>query len=262
MINPEPGIFLCSDSDDIIMDKSAPPPYSLTAPAGSRPTPTSQYGLEAYRIHYATWVSGVTNQLSRERRNPQQVDLDVRIFGLLAFFVDEFIAELNKSDSTPPLATLALAPKIAVPNHAQLSGIDEMIARGEVGRVIRVEVQHNMKGEGSVMTTGATALSTKDKATNEDVLDFGRWDEGPSSPAACTPLLWWDDEERAKRLAAYLQPSAEYQARPRHRQKDKWINMKVNAERIAFRHQNDFGLWESISGWGIVVTLKILPRGR
>ncbi|KAI1766479.1 hypothetical protein GGR53DRAFT_207907 [Hypoxylon sp. FL1150] len=33
--------------------------------------------------------------------------------------------------------------------------------------------------------------------------------------------------------------------------------MVVTAQEVAFRHENEFGIWESIRGWGIVVAVKI-----
>ncbi|KAL2150437.1 hypothetical protein VTH82DRAFT_7000 [Thermothelomyces myriococcoides] len=37
------------------------------------------------------------------------------------------------------------------------------------------------------------------------------------------------------------------------------IMMTVKAEEVTFRWENDFGLWESKTGWGIVVTLRMRP---
>ncbi|AEO58511.1 hypothetical protein MYCTH_2305890 [Thermothelomyces thermophilus ATCC 42464] len=40
---------------------------------------------------------------------------------------------------------------------------------------------------------------------------------------------------------------------------DDAITMAVRAEEVTFRWENDFGLWESKTGWGIVVTLTMQP---
>ncbi|KAL2157308.1 hypothetical protein VTH06DRAFT_6246 [Thermothelomyces fergusii] len=37
------------------------------------------------------------------------------------------------------------------------------------------------------------------------------------------------------------------------------ITMTVRAEEVTFRWENDFGLWESRTGWGIVITLTMRP---
>ncbi|KAK3385803.1 hypothetical protein B0H63DRAFT_187735 [Podospora didyma] len=38
---------------------------------------------------------------------------------------------------------------------------------------------------------------------------------------------------------------------------DDGVSMTVRAEEIRFRRENDFGVWESLSGFGIVVTVKV-----
>ncbi|KAL8296601.1 hypothetical protein RB597_005943 [Gaeumannomyces tritici] len=38
---------------------------------------------------------------------------------------------------------------------------------------------------------------------------------------------------------------------------DERVNMTVRADEITFRKENDFGVWESMSGWGIVVVVTI-----
>jgi hypothetical protein len=40
---------------------------------------------------------------------------------------------------------------------------------------------------------------------------------------------------------------------------DDAVKMTVRAEEVTFRRENDFGVWESMSGWGIVVTVRVRP---
>lgn len=40
-------------------------------------------------------------------------------------------------------------------------------------------------------------------------------------------------------------------------QRDDRISMKVRADEVTFRRENDFGVWESINGFGIVVTIRV-----
>ncbi|EGO56019.1 hypothetical protein NEUTE1DRAFT_68140 [Neurospora tetrasperma FGSC 2508] len=35
------------------------------------------------------------------------------------------------------------------------------------------------------------------------------------------------------------------------------ITMTVRAEEVTFRRENEFGLWESVGGWGVVVSIKV-----
>ncbi|KAJ9149998.1 hypothetical protein NKR23_g4189 [Pleurostoma richardsiae] len=38
---------------------------------------------------------------------------------------------------------------------------------------------------------------------------------------------------------------------------DDGVTMTVRAEEVSFRRENEFGVWESMSGWGLVVTVRI-----
>ncbi len=40
---------------------------------------------------------------------------------------------------------------------------------------------------------------------------------------------------------------------------DDSVKMTVRADEVTFRKENDFGVWESRSGWGVVVTVRIKP---
>ncbi|KAK0648628.1 hypothetical protein B0T16DRAFT_408531 [Cercophora newfieldiana] len=40
-------------------------------------------------------------------------------------------------------------------------------------------------------------------------------------------------------------------------QGDDRVNMTVQADEVTFRKENDFGVWESRSGFGIVVTIRV-----
>ncbi|GAB1318133.1 hypothetical protein MFIFM68171_08343 [Madurella fahalii] len=38
---------------------------------------------------------------------------------------------------------------------------------------------------------------------------------------------------------------------------DDWVKMTVRAEEVTFRKENEFGVWESRRGWGVVVTVRV-----
>ncbi|TLD06511.1 uncharacterized protein PgNI_08453 [Pyricularia grisea] len=40
-------------------------------------------------------------------------------------------------------------------------------------------------------------------------------------------------------------------------EQDDGVKMTVRADEVTFRRENDFGVWESMSGWGIVVTIVV-----
>lgn len=121
--------------------------------------------------------------------------------------------------------------------------------------------------------------------------DWGRWgaetDGGPAAPAE---HLWFADEALAIRLAKLLQPATP-QAPPQPpppeplppARTSKWgalfkspdpleparraprqvaekvgdgVSMTVRAEEVTFRRENELGIWESRSGFGVVVRIR------
>lgn len=117
--------------------------------------------------------------------------------------------------------------------------------------------------------------------------DWGRWDEPSSSTSR--ESLWWSDDEMASRLARYLQPDRPRRAAPppvappvqpkkssgwgmfrkaestpppppaprAPRNEEDEVLMTVKAEEVTFRRENEFGIWESKTGWGLVVRVRI-----
>ncbi|KAL8380843.1 hypothetical protein RB595_005234 [Gaeumannomyces hyphopodioides] len=121
--------------------------------------------------------------------------------------------------------------------------------------------------------------------------EWGRWgDDAAASGDQQAGSWWWRDESAARRLAAYLQPAPIVKTERRAVQaavggeesssasstptspnpqssptvaaspilgQDESVYMTVRADEITFRKENDFGVWESMSGWGIVVVVTI-----
>ncbi|KAI1373854.1 hypothetical protein F4677DRAFT_448146 [Hypoxylon crocopeplum] len=44
---------------------------------------------------------------------------------------------------------------------------------------------------------------------------------------------------------------------PQEEQQKKGAEMRVTAQEVAFRHENEFGIWESVRGWGIIVSVQV-----
>ena len=122
-------------------------------------------------------------------------------------------------------------------------------------------------------------------------------DDSGDSDSQKEHLLWWKDESMAYRLAKYLRPEratlsvdrqtvkqfvAQKQAKSRwglfrkeevtspppptppaapvsvrNRPVDKNVTMSVAAEEVTFRKENEMGIWESKTGWGVVLTIRI-----
>jgi hypothetical protein len=58
-------------------------------------------------------------------------------------------------------------------------------------------------------------------------------------------------------LPAATSPASPTLPSPRAGDEDDAIKMTVRAEEVTFRKENEFGIWETRTGWGIVVTVKV-----
>lgn len=121
-------------------------------------------------------------------------------------------------------------------------------------------------------------------------------EDGANRPSNANAGLWWSDESMARRLAASLQPAVkvdrvtvrqqveqqkggkekktsrlsgllrrdvpvplrEPRANPPSREEESDdVTMRVRAEEVTFRRENEMGIWESKTGWGLVVKVSI-----
>ncbi|KAK1573458.1 uncharacterized protein LY79DRAFT_525791 [Colletotrichum navitas] len=141
-------------------------------------------------------------------------------------------------------------------------------------------------------STEVASSSSRDYKFDE----WGRWDDDTVAASTSREgRWWWDDEALARRLAKRLQPepkldrvvvsavveqareekkaarwgmfrsatqspSPSSSASPLPRQPNKQeedVVMKVRAEEVTFRRENEMGIWESMRGYGIVVRVRI-----
>ncbi|ETS77566.1 hypothetical protein PFICI_11440 [Pestalotiopsis fici W106-1] len=301
------------------MDQEPPPPYSPSSPS-SASQPPSQINLLASSIR--SQLADLPYQLrqTRQAHNEQQIELDIRILEHVRPTIETFINELSQINPAPSQASLALLPRVAVPADAELSEFEEMLKRGEVGRVVRLDIQRDLKGAGDMKTTTDPSLMIADKSTERYASHGGSW-ERPAAAGSPHSTLWWSDEDFAKRLVVHLSeestptptPSATPSSTksmspvltaqtpsPRSMVQRFWglrrqsrsqsqspttvyshtpdgLNqvisaagtnetppnnirmpvMKFVARKVTFRHENDFGIFESTSGWAIVATVQL-----
>ncbi|KAH8677546.1 hypothetical protein BX600DRAFT_430891 [Xylariales sp. PMI_506] len=325
-------------------DDPAPPPYSFLplpqdpSSSSSAPTPlSSQLHPGSLTSHLSSHLAAVPDRMKQrqELRSNQQVQSDIWLLDHLLPTVESFLAHLGAQRVIPPLATLTLVPSRAVPPDATLSGIEDMIQRREIGRLVRVDINSRDGGRKEEKSDGVdTSYSIPDSKgapskSYAGFTDWGRWEESGSSAVNDSELFWWKDEDLARRLASYLQPAprpkpppvirspvqaaveqqipeekvkrgwgwgkrrtetppppppvdspSSYSVAPatdpaggkgtvaggdvlgvsdnrRVVERDERAEMSVSAENVAFRRENDFGIWESMSGWAIVVVVKI-----
>lgn len=144
----------------------------------------------------------------------------------------------------------ALGPGWTLTNHGDPY-------KGEVSRVVRV-TQQEQKGESKDSKT----KSREDRvdagfAPSREFDGWGRWEDNGSYALdndSSKPLLWWSDGGLAQRLACdHLRPNL---SRDDVGSADPPVAFTVDSDELTFRRENEMGLWESKTGWCIVVTVK------
>ncbi|KAM0331029.1 hypothetical protein ACHAPQ_006246 [Fusarium lateritium] len=113
--------------------------------------------------------------------------------------------------------------------------------------------------------------------------DWGRWKDETHSTTTDN-ALWWSDHDMAIRLAKYISPErvdrqvvkahveqAKKASRwslfkkaepstppaPIPQPQDEPVTMTVKAEEVTFRRENEMGIWEGKTGWGLAVKVKL-----
>lgn len=249
-----------------------PPPYTSTvdeAFASSQsavPSP-SLFTPQLSNLRHLIHSQQAAHTSAREERDNQ-------ILALLVPHVEDFISSIATFTPTPTKAEAILVPSDAVGHEWQLSDEQET-GEGEIRQVILVERHNKLRGD------------TKRALGPEDGASHG----GAGS------ALWWNDEDMARRLAKHLQPHkntperivTSSQSKPSPKQESKpsrWklftkgtapetqastsaapstsnhvptedAVMTTKAEEVTFRRENDFGIWESNTGWGILVRVRL-----
>ncbi|TGJ78325.1 hypothetical protein E0Z10_g10437 [Xylaria hypoxylon] len=149
--------------------------------------------------------------MTQEAHSVQQSLDDASLLDLLLPEIDDFLAYLGGLHTTPRLAHLTLIPEAAVPLNATLSGMEEMRQRGEPCLVARVNLNlsSNDKKSTTARESSHAATNSQDWSVGREFSDWGRFGESPlatDSPQSQT-MLWWRDENMARRLARHLQPT-------------------------------------------------------
>lgn len=229
-------------------DEDLPPPYS----AAPGPAPCASSSLFAHHL------AGIRAQMLHEQaaRLSARDRADGQTLALLVPPVEELLASIAGMHPPPALVEATLVPDGAVGPDWALSDGDERRG-GEVRTVVRVrraEPKLELAGDGHG--------------------------------------LWWSDEAAARRLARHLQPERAapavdrqtVRARAAQGRRSRWglfkrdepppppvppvsppasgpgrddVTMSAGAEEVTFRRENEMGIWESRTGWGIVVRVRI-----
>ena len=200
-------------------DEDLPPPYTESA----------------HENYFSSHLSNLHNAVSSQ----PQTDNDTHILSLLVDPIDNFINQA--SDLRPASKTVegTFVPEEAVSSEWRLTDEGEQ-HRGECTKVIRVSTKQTDSKCSKEKSWGSAQAES---SSGKEFDDWGRWDE-PSSSADTEEALWWADEDLAMRLAKHIQPTS-------------LRGMNVRADHVTFRRENEMGIWESKSGWAIVVRLQL-----
>ncbi|KAL7895507.1 hypothetical protein HDV63DRAFT_381632 [Trichoderma sp. SZMC 28014] len=252
-------------------DGDLPPPYSpSTNPSSS--TATQHPDPQSYSSLFSSHVANLRAQISASQAYRASVtdDRDSYILSIIYPHVEEFISSISEIFPTPRLAEAILVPDAAVSDGWKFNDEDDK-RDGEYRALIRVcEVK---KKDGS--DEKKQWPSEKGSGSNEN-------SDGTS------PALWWESERTALRLAKHLQPqrpaSSSTDGQPAKDRNGKmpaiWglfkrpenvpqnvaskeerpverVTMTTKAEEVTFRKENEFGIWETKTGWGIVLRVRI-----
>ncbi|KAK8038931.1 hypothetical protein PG993_007342 [Apiospora rasikravindrae] len=309
-------------------EEELPPPYSAT-PSESltsfRPSDSTSFAADLY-----THLIAVPDRIrqNRQLRNLQQVENDAWMADHINRKIIGCLERLGEQSFTSVVAALAIVPASAVPETATWGETDELKRRGEIGRVVRVELDQHEKEKGGDRKNPNMFKSTE--SVDQSWIQGGEFDDwgrfGTSSSADDTSF-WFKDESMARRLASYIElpealritrteptssvqqaveqelpaqkksrgwgwgsgrrknnastevitstPSAASIERggPRgtvaggdvagstgsgfYRPNSESAQMDVTAEQVAFRCSSEMGLLESLSGWAIIVKVKL-----
>lgn len=254
--------------EDFNDDGDLPPPYSAAVNASS--TVSAQHAdPRAYSSLFACHVADLRAQItaSQAARASARDDRDSYILSLIVPYMEDFFAFISEIHPTPKLAVATLVPDAAIGKDWKFNDEDEKRA-GVVRKLIRVR-------------------DASKKKKMEDSYPAEKGSHGGDDVDGAGPSFWWENEGTARRLAKHLQPERPAGAKNTQIVTDRNSNKKsgfrglfrrssdivesaaavveerdgvvltARAEEVTFRRENELGIWETQTGWGIVVRVRI-----
>ncbi|KAH7320687.1 hypothetical protein B0I35DRAFT_477254 [Stachybotrys elegans] len=261
-----------------------PPPYSNLDPASVPPQPSpSIFSSHLASLRASILADEIARASARDERDNQ-------LLALLLPHVEHILSSISAMSPAPSLAEAIIIPEDAADEAWKLS--DEGIERpGAVGPGIRSPGNAVVTRVVRVRTQAKKDGSSDRYEPPRETSDWA-WTGSSGDDVSLSPTAWWTDEALARRLARSLQPKnpiSETAPRPPPQQskpekssrwklfggskpssssssaapdpRPQWDNevaMTVKAEEVTFRKENDFGIWESKTGWGLVMRVRLL----
>ncbi|KAM6538235.1 hypothetical protein FALCPG4_000114 [Fusarium falciforme] len=258
-----------------VLDDDLPPPYTEAGPSTAAPQPSQQSITSIFSSHLNSLPLRIlSNQAARTSARDQR---DSEVLTLLVPHVEDLLSSIAAMDPPPRIVEMTMVPEEAVDHHWVFS--DEDRSR----TVVRVQEDRKLQGDEK------RPPKPEQKPLGERAFDeWGRW-EDETEDTTPRNILWWDDRDMATRLAKYISPErvdrqvvkANVQQIKQDKKASRWglfkkaepsppppapvrpvededpVTMTVKAEEVTFRRENEMGIWEGKTGWGLVVRVKI-----
>lgn len=244
-------------------DDDLPPPYSFSSsPGPSVPVQSVPHILSSHLSGLPARIS-----LARTAHSSARDEQDAEILALLVPHIEDLLQTFSLMDPTPSRLEMTMVPQDAV-------GADWEFSDGNrLRKLIRV-------GE----PTKGPDVKEKEEEKKTSYDDWGNAESSSSDNS-----LWWEDEALASRLCKHLryeppqpkpepQPVEPPQQRPTKkgwggffrkaepvpvrfqsapRVQDDGVDFTVQPKTVSFRRENEMGIWESKSGYGLVVRIRV-----
>ena len=259
-------------SKDAFDDGELPPPYTESGPSVS--TPISEPRQSVTTI-FSSHLHNLPNRIHsvQAARTSARDQRDSEILTLLVPHVEEMLSSIAAIHPPPRLAEMIMVPADAV-------GQDWIFEDEDHTRtVVRVTEDRKLVGD-QKQAPKRESEPRKNRAFDE----WGRWEDDTTQSSSSDDVLWWLDHDMAVRLAKYISPERLHrqvvkahveQAKKSSRwglfkknepqtplpksklQEEEPVTMVVKAEEVTFRRENEMGIWEGKTGWGLVVKVNI-----
>lgn len=259
----------------------APPPYSEFHSPAYQNTAEADPGLDPAVVVIQNSLSDLqrairavltTDHEALQRIAPgENCEIRTQVLHVISHFVRSIQKDCPRSpQELPPgargvlQASLYLAPQHAVPlsDGWHLSGTSEKdnLILGRVVKEARVEPTETQSA-GHEKTGKKAADALRQEAASEPGLWSGLGASSWAEAARPEGRLWWNSEREARRisedLSNGLMSSARLQGAGVSGDPYARVRMTILAEETTFRRLNDMEMWESKSGWTIVVEVSL-----
>ncbi|KAI5456611.1 hypothetical protein BGZ63DRAFT_395894 [Mariannaea sp. PMI_226] len=262
---------MAKQSGDIDFSDDSPPPYSPAA-APQQPFQSVSSLLSSHLRNLPDRISS-----TRAARTSEREERDAEILPFLIPHIEDLIHSVAVMDPPPSRLEMTMIPADAVEDSWRFSDEDDN------HRLVKIQTASSKNSSDVKKEKSGLGLSTGSKTVFDE---WGRWEDGASSSSNNKEgALWWHDDEMAYRLAKYLQPERPHPKastppvpEPQPAKKSTWsmfkksepapvpprlrieeepVSLTVRAEEVTFRRENEFGIWETKTGWGLVVRIRV-----